>query len=421
MTGDMTSGDVTGGDVTGGDVTGGDMTGGDVTGRQAKGADLHDAMAARVERGEFPGIVTLVARGDDVRADAIGVTEFGGDVPMRRDTIFRIASLTKPVMAAATMALVEDDVIDLEEPVAKLLPELAGQRVLARVDGPLDETVPPRRPITIEDLLTFRMGFGMITEPEFDPPYPINKAVEQTRLVMGPPDPRTPHDPDEWIRLFGSLPLMYQPGERWNYNAGTLVLGVLLARADGKPLGDVLRERIFEPLGMSETAFWLPAERAQQLPRHYMTDASTRQMTEQADTGPEVWSAPPVFPSGSAGLVSTVDDYLAFGRMLLNRGVHGGTRILSETSVELITTNRLTPEQIASAGALLMGSGWGLGMAVTVEPDEISGPGRYGWSGGYGTTWFNDPSEGLIGIAFTQVSDFLWTGALMEFDRLAYS
>jgi CubicO group peptidase (beta-lactamase class C family) len=417
----MTGGDVTSSDVTGGDRASSDVTGDDVTGCQANGADLHDAMAARVERGEFPGIVTLVARDDDVRVDTIGVTEFGGDVPMRRDTIFRIASLTKPVMAAATMALVEDDVIDLEEPVAKLLPELAGQQVLARVDGPLDETVPPRRPITIEDLLTFRMGFGMITEPEFDPPYPINKAVEQMRLVMGPPDPRTPHDPDEWIRLFGSLPLMYQPGERWNYNAGTLVLGVLLARADGKPLGDVLRERIFEPLGMSETAFWLPAERARQLPRHYMTDASTQQMTEQTDTGPEIWSAPPVFPSGSAGLVSTVDDYLAFGRMLLNRGVHGGTRILSKTSVELMTTNHLTPEQMASAGALLVGSGWGLGMAVTVEPDEISGPGRYGWSGGYGTTWFNDPAEGLIGIAFTQVSDFLWTGALMEFDRLAYS
>jgi CubicO group peptidase (beta-lactamase class C family) len=385
------------------------------------GTDLHDAMAARVERGEFPGIVTLVARDDGVRVDAIGVTEFGGDVPMRRDTIFRIASLSKPIVAAATMALVEDDVIDLEEPVTKLLPELAGQRVLARVDGPLDETVPPARPVIIEDLLTFRMGFGTITEPEFDPPYPINTTAAGMNLVLGEPDPRTPHDPDEWIRLFGSLPLMYQPGERWNYNVGMLVLGVLLERAAGKPLGDVLRERLFDPLGMTETGFWLPAERARQLPKHYMTDLSTRQMTERTTTGPEIWSAPPVFPSAAGGLVSTVDEYLTFGRMLLDRGVHGGTRVLSEKSVELMTTNHLTPAQIESAGQLLGGSGWGLGMAVTVEPDEISGPGRYGWTGGYGVTWFNDPAERLVGVAFTQVSDFLWSGALTEFDKLAYA
>ncbi len=384
------------------------------------GTRLHEAMAVRVERGEFPGIVTLVARDDDVRVDAIGVTEFGGDVPMRRDAVFRIASLTKPIMAAATMILVEDDVIDLEEPVAQLLPELAGQRVLARVDGRLDDTVPPKRPVTIDDLLTFRLGFGLITEPEFDPPYPINVAATEMRLVLGEPDPRTPHDPDEWIRLFGSLPLMYQPGERWNYNVGTLVLGVLLARAADQRLGDLLRERLFDPLGMRDTGFWLPPERARQLPKHYMTDLETQTMAERPITGPEIWSRPPVFPSGSAGLVSTVDDYVTFARMLLDRGVHGGTRLLSEKSVELMTTNHLTPAQIASAGRILDGSGWGLGMAVTVAPDEISGPGRYGWAGGYGTTWFNDPNARLIAVAMTQVSDFMWSGALTEFDKLAY-
>jgi CubicO group peptidase (beta-lactamase class C family) len=378
-------------------------------------------MAARVSRGVFRGIGTLVARGDDVRVDAIGATRFGGDVPMRRDTVFRIASLTKPILAAATMMLVEDDVIDLEEPVHKLLPELAGQRVLARVDGPLDDTVPARRPPTIEDLLTFRLGFGHITEPEFDPPYPINQAAKALNLVLAEPDPRTPHDADEWIRLFGTLPLMYQPGERWNYNAGSLVLGVLLARAGKQPLGDLLADRLFAPLRMTDTGFWLSAERAGQLPAYYLTDVTRKKMTERHDTGPEVWSRPPVFPSGAGGLVSTVDDYLAFARMLLNGGVHGGTRLLSEQSVELMTTNRLTPEQVASAGMLLGGAGWGFGMAVTVERDEISGPGRYGWSGGYGTTWFNDPHEDLIGIAFTQVSDFLWSGALAEFDKLAYA
>src|SRR4051794_3985180 len=383
---------------------------------------VHDPMAARIERGEFPGIVTLVARDDDVRVDAIGHTTFGGDVPMRRDTIFRIASLTKPIMAAATLVLAEDDVIDLEEPVQKLLPELAGQRVLARADGPLEETVPPHRPITVEDLLTFRLGFGMITEPEFDPPWPVNQAAARLDLELGEPYPRTPHDPDRWIRPFAGLPLMYQPGERWNYNVGTLILAVLLARAAGQPLGDLLRERIFDPLGMTETGFWLPEARARELPGYYMTDAATGTMTDRtANTGPQVWTRPPAFPSGSGGLVSTVDEYLAFARMLLHKGVHGGSRLLTERSVELMTTNRLTPEQVATAGQILGGAGWGLGMAVTVERDEVSGPGRYGWSGGYGTTWFNDPHERLIGIAFTQVSDFLWSGALTEFNRLAYA
>jgi CubicO group peptidase (beta-lactamase class C family) len=383
---------------------------------------MRQAMAARVERGEFPGIVTLVARGDDVRVETIGSTAFDGGVPMRRDTVFRIASMTKPVLAAATMILVEDDVIDLEEPIHKLLPELAGQRVLARIDGPLEETVPAHRPVTVEDLLAFRNGFGTLIEPAFDPPFPIVRAAAELELELGPPTPRTPHDPDEWIRRFATLPLMYQPGERWQYNVGTLVLGVLLARAARQPLGDLLRERLFEPLGMTGTGFWLPAERAAELPAHYMTDPATDKLTEQLTSPPELWSSPPVFPSGSGGLVSTVDEFLTFARMLRHRGVHGGTRLLSEQSVELMTTNRLTPEQIAGGGMLLSGSGWGLGMAVIVTPKEpATTAGQYGWSGGYGTTWFNDPHEDLTAIAMTQVSDFLWSGALEDFRQAAYS
>jgi len=381
-------------------------------------SSVQQAMAARVERGEFPGIVTLVARGDDVRVEATGATAFDGGVPMRRDTIFRIASMTKPVLAAAAMILVEDDVIDLEEPVHRLLPELAGQRVLARVDGPLEETVPAHRPVTVEDLLTFRNGFGMLIEPTFDPPFPIVAAGQELHLELGAPHPRTPHAPDEWIRRFGTLPLMHQPGERWQYNVGTLILGVLLARAARQPLGDLLRERLFEPLGMAETGFWLPAERAAQLPVHYMTDPATGELAEQPSSD---WSDPPAFPSGSGGLVSTVDEFHAFGRMLLRRGVHGGTRLLSEQSVELMTTNRLTPEQIAGGGSLLEGRGWGLGMCVTVAPQTPAGrSGQYGWSGGFGTTWFNDPHEELTAIALTQVSDFLWSGAFAEFRQSAY-
>src|SRR3989449_7368783 len=181
---------------------------------------LHEAMAARVAKGELPGMVTLVAHGEDVHVDAIGVMAFGRDEPMRRDTIFRITSMTKPILALATMLLVEEGRLALDQPVDRLLPELAERRVLRRIDGPLDETVPARRQITVEDLLTFRMGHGLIFEPTFDPPFPIVIAARDLKLVMGPPEPRTPLNPDEWLKRFGTLPLMYQPGERWQYNTG---------------------------------------------------------------------------------------------------------------------------------------------------------------------------------------------------------
>jgi CubicO group peptidase (beta-lactamase class C family) len=339
---------------------------------------------------------------------------------MRRDTPFRIASMTKPILAAATMSLVEDDLLDIEEPVQRLLPELADRRVLRGYDAELDDTVPAHRPITVDDLLTFRLGFGTIVEPEFDPPVPVNKRADELGLVLGPPVPRTRHDVDEWIRLFGTLPLIYQPGERWNYNAGSLVLGVLLARAAGRPLGDVLRERIFEPLRMADTGFWLSPERAARLPGHYQSDGETKQLTEKPGNGPAEWDHPPVFPSGAGGLVSTADDFLTFARMLLDKGVHGGTRVLSERSVTAMTTNHLTPAQIESGGMFLGGAGFGYQMAVTLEPDEYGPAGSYGWSGGFGTNWFNDPHKSLTVIGLTQVSDFLWSGALTDLKKAVY-
>ncbi|XVV11792.1 serine hydrolase domain-containing protein [Actinoplanes sp. CA-131856] len=376
-------------------------------------SQLQQAMAARVARGDFPGLVALVARGDDVLAEAVGVTAFGGDTPMRRDTPFRIASMTKPVMAVATLMLAEDDVLDLEQPVANFLPELAGQRVLARPDGPLGETVEAERPVTVEDLLTFTLGFGAVIDGEqVDPPWPIVRAWQDLDLQMLGMFPRIPHEPDEWIKRFGSLPLITQPGHQWHYNAGTLVLSVLLARAAGKPLGDLLRERIFEPLGMRNTGFSAPLPLAAELPTPY----ENGEVQELGD-----WSRPPAFPSGSGGLISTADDFLAFARLLMNKGVRGGTRLLSEQSVTAMTTNHLTPAQIESGSFFLEGSGWGYGLAVTVKADEVSGPGRYGWSGGLGTTWFNDPHEGITLIVLSQVSDLLWNGTIGEFGKLAYS
>jgi len=378
-------------------------------------------MAARIEKGEMPGMVVLIARDDEVHVDAIGVKAFGSTEPMRRDTVFRIASMTKPILAAATMMLVEDGKLKLEEPVEGWLPELANPRVLEHVDGPLNQTVPAQRSITVDDLLTFRMGFGHLVEPTMDPPFPIVNAGKDLELVLGQPDPRTPHTPDEWIRLFGTLPLMYQPGERWQYNAGSLVMCVLLAGVAGQSLGDLFAERIFEPLGMHETGFWLPAEVTRRMPSYYMTNFETGQMEQRQVSTPEEWSHPPVFPSGAGGLASTVDDFLALARLLLHEGAHDGRRLLSEQSVKLMTTNHLTPDQVKINDPILggPGHGWGFGVGIVTEPDaEWPVPGRYGWPGGYGTAWFNDPHRQIVAMAMTQTSDFLWNGGLNEFDKL---
>jgi CubicO group peptidase (beta-lactamase class C family) len=383
-------------------------------------AQLREAMAARVASGERPGMVYLVARGDDVHVDTIGSMAFGSPEPMRRDTIFRIASMTKPILAAATMMLVDDGQLALDEPVDQVLPELANRRVLERIDGPLDETVAASRPITLEDLLTFRMGHGMLFEPSFMPPYPIVSAADELQLVMAQPDPRTPHGPDEWLRRFGTLPLMYQPGERWQYNTGSLVLGVLVARAAKQPLGDFFKSRIFEPLGMRDTGFSMPAEHAARLPSYYLRNFQTGQVELQTMSSASEWTGAQVFPSGAAGLLSTVDDFLLFARLLLSGGEHQGKRLLSEASVKLMTSNSLTPAQIAGGGPVLGGQGWGFGMAVSVAPDDISPvPGRYGWAGGYGTTWFNDPHRDVVAIAMTQTPDFLFNGGATEFSKLA--
>ncbi|GAA2372413.1 serine hydrolase [Catellatospora methionotrophica] len=383
---------------------------------------LHEAMAARVGRGELPGLVTLLARDDQVQVDVIGTHDVDGATPMSRDTLFRAGSLTKPMLAAVTMMLVDDGVLDLAEPVDRLLPELAGRRVLARLDGPIEQTVPVRRPVTVEDLLTFRMGFGVITEPEYNPPYPIVQASQELRLVLAAPDPRTPYPPDEWIKIFATLPLMYQPGERWQYNAGSLVLGVLVARAAGRPLGEVLHARLFAPLAMADTGFWTAAANAARLPGHYHTGEDGGGLRQHTATPAADWTRPPAFPSGAGGLLTSADDLLAFARLLLAGGVSGGRRLLSAESVARMTTNRLTPQQIATAGMLLGGQGWGYGMAVAVAPDEVSAtPGRYGWDGGYGTTWYTDPDRGLIAIALSQTSDFLFNGARDEFLRLAFT
>jgi len=364
---------------------------------------MHDGMAGYVDRGEVPGLVTLVSRRGETHVDAIGVAAVGGKKAIQRDAIFRIASMTKPVTAAAALILVEECKLRLDDPVDRLLPELANRKVLKRLDGPLDDTVPAKRPITVRDLLTFRMGLGIIISPDATP---IQKAMSELRLGQGAPNPATIPAPDEWIRRLGTLPLMCQPGEKWLYNTGSDVLGVLIARATGQPFETLLRERIFEPLGMKDTGFSVPPANIDRLATSYRPNFQTGVLEVHDESAGGQWSRPPAFPSGGAGLVSTIDDYLAFGLMLLNHGNHGSERILSRPSVETMTTDQLTPEQKAVSGLVpgyFDGHGWGLGVSVVTRRVDVAGSvGKFGWDGGLGTSWYSDPNEDMVGILMTQ-------------------
>lgn len=374
---------------------------------------LNDMLARHVEGGEVPGLVWLVSRRGEVEAGAIGAMAVGGTEPMRRDTLFRITSMTKPVTAVAAMILVDEGRIALDEPVDRLLPELADRRVLRRVDGPLEDTVPAARPITVRDLLTFRMGFGILWGPP--DATPIQRAAEELELgAFGPPRPAVPPPPDEWIRRFATLPLMHQPGERWMYNTGAEVLGILVARAARMPLERFFRERVFDPLGMKDTSFSVPASKLHRLPPAYFArdpfhpDGSGLEVFDPVADGQ--WSRPPAFPSGGAGLVSTADDYAAFAHMLLGDGTAGNGRIVSRAAVEAMTSDQLTAEQKARSDMLPPGwwsnHGWGFGMSVTTGARDPRGPGGFGWDGGFGTYWAADPREKLTAILMTQRGAF---------------
>jgi len=364
---------------------------------------MHDVMSSYVESGHLPGLVTLVSRRGDTHVDVIGTKAVDRSDPMQRDTIFRIASLTKPITAAATMILVEECKLRLDQAVDPLLPELANRKVLKRLDGPLDDTVPAKRPITVRDLLTFRMGFGSVMAPPST--YPIQIAMREQQIGGdGPPHPSKTPATDEWIRRLGTLPLMHQPGEKWMYHTGADVLGVLIARVSGQSFETFLRERIFEPLGMKDTGFSVPAEKLDRLASCYQFNYKTRALELYDGVDNSQWSHPPAFQSGGGGLVSTVDDYLAFCRMMLNKGRYERERILSRPSVELMTTDHLTAEQKEGAEIFFGGnSSWGFGMAVYTRRDDLAAvPGRFGWDGGLGTSGYSDPKEELVGILMTQ-------------------
>lgn len=353
-------------------------------------AGLRAAAARHVAPDRVPGLVALVASGGQVHVEALGELTVGGP-PVRPDSVFRIASVTKVVTGVATLALIEEGLIGLHEPVGELLPELARPRVLRQPDGPLADTLPAHRPITTRDLLTFTFGFGAVTEMFLAPePWPVEAAARELRLAaLGPPDPAHQPDPDTWLARFGSLPLLAQPGERWMYNTGACVLGVLLARAAGQSFGEVLRTRIFEPLGMADTAFW--ARAPDRLATAYQSAPAGLVVVDRPDGA---WSRPPAFEDGAAGLVSTAGDLYAFARMLLG----GGAPVLAPESVAAMTIDQLTREQKVHGGLgfdFFDHQSWSYCQAV-------QDTGAFGWNGGYGSSWLVDPVADLVVIGLTQ-------------------
>ena len=366
---------------------------------EARLARVHDVLASHVETGAVPGLVWMVARHGEAHAGAAGALRADGGAPVERETLFRISSMSKPVTAAAALILVEECRIRLDDPVDEVLPELADRRVLARPDGPIDDTVPAKRPATLRDLLTFRLGLGM----DFGAtgPQPTMQAMAEQGIPVGPPAPGRGVPPDEWMRRLGTVPLERQPGEHWLYHTSAEVLSVLIARVAGQPLPDFLRERIFEPLGMRDTAFSVAGADLDRFGPLYWTDPETGTRTEY-DAPDGQWSAPPVFPNGADGLVTTVDDYLAFAEMLLGGGEARGVRILSHPTARAMTNDQLTDEQRRMGPDPTGATGWGFGVGVCVRGvNPARGVGCYGWDGGMGSTWSNDPVEDLVGILLT--------------------
>jgi CubicO group peptidase (beta-lactamase class C family) len=358
---------------------------------------LRDILQSHVSNGSVPGAVGLVAHGNRVEIQAAGSADMEGTCPLARDSIFRIASITKPVTAAAALMLAEDGRIALDDPVREWLPELASPVVVRTPASPVTEVVPATRPITVADLLTFRAGYGFGSD--FSAPA---VGLLFSELKQGPPQPQLVAPPDEWMAVLARIPLLHQPGEAWLYNTASDILGVLIARVSGRPLPEFLAERLFVPLGMTDTGFDVPAAKLGRFTSYYRADPEGGLALVDGPGGQ--WSSPPPFPSGAGGLVSTADDWLRFARMLLAGGSAGGRQLLSPASVARMTTDHLTAAQRDASRLFLEGQGWGFGGSVDVAAvDPWNVPGRYGWVGGTGTAAHIVPSTGTVAILLSQV------------------
>jgi len=357
---------------------------------------LQDIFAPHVSDGSLPGAVALVARGDRVQVETAGSAALDGGAPMARDSIFRIASITKPITAAALMMLVDEGRVALDEPVDRWLPEIAKPVVVRTPNAPVIDVVPAVRPITVADLLTSRAGWGFPSDfslPAVQSLFGLQKNGLSPQLV--PP-------PDEWLADLARVPLLDQPGEAWLYNTCSDIQGVLISRISGSALPDFLAERVFEPLGMADTGFEVPAGKLDRFTTSYRPRPGGG--LEPVDAPDGQWSSLPEFASGAGGLVSTADDWYAFARMLLAEGTVDGRRLLSAEAVRQMMTDHLTPAQREASGLFTEGQGWGFGGSVDVAPvDPWNVMGRYGWVGGTGTAAHLVPSTGVVSILLTQV------------------
>ncbi|HEY9233770.1 MULTISPECIES: serine hydrolase domain-containing protein [Phenylobacterium] len=365
-------------------------------------AAIPAALQPVAEAGDLSGFVTLLwRRGEVAQVNTIGYRDVAAKTPMTRDTLFRIASMTKPITSVAALMLLEEGILKLDDPITKWLPEFEGMQVLRSATGPLEDTVPARRDITVDDLMTHRSGLAY----GFTSIGPI--AYAHQKALGSPLGPSM--TTDAWLAALGSLPLSYQPGERFHYSHATDVLGFLVGRAAGVTYRDFIKQRILEPLGMHDTDFWCPPEKRDRMAKLYRINPETDAL--QDVSFPHVPEAPE-FCSGGGGLISTADDYLRFARMMLAGGELDGVRYLRPETLALMSENRLTPEQreIPFMGIpFWTGQGFGLGVSVITDPEKqawmgAGSKGSFGWPGAFGTWWQADPSEDMVMIYLIQNS-----------------
>lgn len=354
-------------------------------------SSLTDALRPLVESGLVPGLVAAVGRGDDLDIIVLGDGAVDGR-QVERDSLFRIASITKPMVAALALTLVADGTLELDQPVGGLLPELAAPTVVRSMSGPANDTVPATRPITLRHLLTSTNGHGFPS----DFSAPVAQLLVE-RLLQGPPEPQRVPPPDEWMAILGGIPLLHQPGEGFTYNAAFDILGVLLARASDTALPALMSTRLFEPLAMTSTGFAFPASTEQRRTSYYRHGDDGLAVQDGPDGQ---WATIPAFASGAGGLVSTVDDVVAFQRMLLNRGGD----VLPEDLVAAMMSDQLTPAIRSTDTVFLDGQSWGFGGSVDIAPlQPWNIAGRYGWVGGTGTSAYVVPSDDSVAVLLAQV------------------